>query len=62
MFQEQGEQLGLKYADFLLNLKISNGKHYSVGTKVGYFRGWITKLNKKKLKSGVGGASGVNGV
>ena len=50
LFQEQGGQLGLKYADYLLNLKMSNGKHYAVGTKVGYFRGWLAKLNKKKIE------------
>ena len=49
LLQEQGEQLGLKYADYLLNLKMSNGKHYAVGTKVGYFRGWLAKLFKKKI-------------
>ena len=51
---EQGEQLGLKYADYLLNLKIGNGKHYAVGTKVGYFRGWLLKLHKiNKFKTAI---------
>ena len=51
---EQGEQLGLKFAAYLLNLTMENGKHYAVGTKVGYFRGWLSKLNKiNKFKTAV---------
>ena len=41
------------FQHYLLNLKIWKLKHYDVGTMVGYFRGWLAKLNKKRIKTPV---------
>ena len=37
LLEERGLDLGNKFAQYLLFLRQSNNKHYSVGTKVGYF-------------------------
>ena len=51
---EKGEQLGALFGVYILHLKQDGGKHYGVGTKVGYFRGWLAGLDKvQKFKSAV---------
>ena len=51
---DKGYQLGAEFAVYLLSLRQPNGRHYSVGTKDGYFRGWLSGLHKsQKFKATV---------
>ena len=51
---EKGERLGALFGVYILHLKQDGGKHYTVGTKVGYFSGWLAGLDKlRRFKSAV---------
>ena len=51
---EKGERLGALFGVYILHLKQNGGKHYTVGEKVVYFRGWLTGLDKiQRFKSTV---------